>query len=168
MFNKDQIIDKYDDVVYEARECGVAYQGVMTAISDQFAASFKGYAISGLDVPELVYDSVRFHVQAARSYRRQALRELFDDLGDKLEFPNGSKQYQRASRRLEANIGRAFPLGAEEGTDKTLYFWAVDDVKNAVASREENLKKQKASLRLFSSAANRAIRAIREGVTWDD
>lgn len=166
MFNKETIIAKYDDTVYESREGGASYRGVVTSVSDVFGTKYLNTTVSGLDVPELVYDSVRYHVQAARSYRRQALRDLFDDLGDKMDNPVGTKQHTRASNRLALNFGRAFPLGADEGTDKSLGFWAVDDVKNAVASREENLKKQRASLNLFNSAADRAIRAIKEGVSW--
>lgn len=166
MFNKEAIIERYDDLVYESREAGVSYQGIVQSVTDEFAAKFHNTTVSGLDVPELVYDSVRYHVQAARSYRRQALRDLFDDLGDKLEHAPGTKQHTRASRRLTINFERAFPLGAEEGTDKCLGMWRVDDVKNAITSREDNLKKQRASLNLFNSAAQRAIRAMKEGVSW--
>lgn len=168
MFNKEKIIDDYDDLAYESREAGVSYQAIITALTDQYAGEFQNTTVSGLDVPELIYDSIRFHVQTTRSARRQSLKDLFDCLGDKLEAAPGSKEYVRADRRLRANVTRAYPLGAEDGKDKALGMWSVDDVKNSVKSREENLKRQRAAVRQFNIAADRAINAIRRGVSWNE
>lgn len=168
MFNKEKIIDDYDDLAYESREGGVSYQAIIATLTDHYAGKFQNTTVSGLDVPELIYDSVRFHVQATRSARRQSLKDLFDCLGDKLEAEPGSKEYVRADRRLRANVERAYPLGAEDGKDKTLGMWSVDDVKNSVKSREDNLKKQRLAVRQFTDAAGRAITAIQRGVSWND
>ena len=168
MFNKEKIIDDYDDLAYESREAGVSYQAIITTLTDRYTGKFKNTTVSGLDVPELIYDSVRFHVQTTRGARRQSLKDLFDCLGDKLEAAPGSKEYVRADRRLRANVTRAYPLGAEDGKDKALGMWSVDDIKNSVKSREENLKKQRAAVNQFNMAATRAVAAIRGGVRWSD
>lgn len=168
MFNKEKIINDYDDLAYESREGGVSYQSIITALTDDYAGKFKNTTVSGLDVPELIYDSIRFHVQTTRNSRRQDLKRMFEALGDKLESPAGSKPYVAAERRLRANVQRAFPLGDETGTDKALGMWAIDDVKNAKKSREENLAKQRIATEQFNAAADRAIDAIGKGVRWDD
>lgn len=166
MLNKDRIINDYDDMAYESREAGVSYQAIITVLTDKYAKEFQNTTVSGLDVPELIYDSIRFHVQTTRGARRQSLKDMFDCLGDKLDAEPGSKEYERAHRRLTVNIDRAFPLGVEEGTDKALGMWAVDDVKNSIKSREDNLKKQRAAVSQFNLAADRAINAIKNGVDW--
>ena len=168
MFNKEKIINDYDDLAYESREGGVSYQAIITTLTDRYAGKFQNTTVSGLDVPELIYDSIRFHVQATRGARRQSLKDLFDCLGDKLEAAPGSKEYVRADRRLRANVTRAYPLGAEDGKDKALGMWSVDDIKNSVKSREDNLKKQRAAVTQFNMAATRAVAAIRGGVSWND
>ena len=166
MFNKEKIIDRYDELAYEAREGGVSYRELIVFMEDEFATEYAGTSVSGLDVPELIYDSIRFHVQTARGTRRQSLKDLFDCLGDKLDNPKGSKEYTRADARLRSHFGRAYPLGAEDGRDKVLGLWTVDDVKNSVKSRRENLKKQKIAVQQFENAAGRAVQAIKQGVSW--
>lgn len=168
MFNKEKIIDDYDRLAYESRESGVSYQSIITTLTDQYAGEYQNTTVSGLDVPELIYDSIRFHVQTTRNSRRQDLKKMFEALGDKLESPVGSKPYVAAERRLRANVGRAFPLGDEDGTDKTLGMWAIDDVKNAKKSREDNLAKQRIATEQFNTAADRAINAIERGVFWNE
>lgn len=166
MTNRESIIDSYDDFVWETREAGVSYYHAVDALTAERADKFAGHSLSGLDVPELIYDSVRLHIQTTRSNRRQNLRDLFDDLGDKRDFPEGTKQYVAATRRLEANFARAFPLGVDAGTDKALGMWSIDDVRVSMESRRENVKRQQMALRNFEAAAGRAITALREGVTW--
>lgn len=166
MTNRERILDKYDDLVYESREAGFNYQHGITYINDMLAAEWEGNAVSGLDIPDLIFTSVRYHVQSARGARRQSLKDLFEDLADKAEFPAGTREHDAAARRLEANFHRAFPLGADEGIDKALGMWAVHDVEAAIGSRAENVKKQQIALAQFEAAARRAIRALEEGESW--
>lgn len=171
MTNREEIINSYDSLVYESREGGVPYQSIITAVTDKFVGRYKRNSVSipaesQLDVPELIYDSVRFHIQQTRGQRRQYLKDVFDDLGDKAEYPVGSKPHEAAKRRLIVNFERAFPLGTDEGTDKALGAWHLPDVYRAIESRRENVAKQQAALEQFEAAAARAVRAIEKGEWW--
>ena len=166
MTNRERILDKYDALVYESREAGFNYQHGITYINDMLAAEWAGHTVEGLDVPDLIFTSVRYHVQSARGTRRQTLKDRFEDLADKAEFPPGTREHDAAVRRLEANFHRAFPLGADEGVDKALGMWGVRDIQAAVWSRAENLKKQQIAMSQFEDAAHRAIRALEEGEAW--
>ena len=166
MTNRERILEQYDALVYESREAGFNYQHGITYINDMLAAEWEGNAVSGLDIQDLIFTSVRYHVQSARGARRQSLKDLFEDLADKAEYPAGTREHDAAVRRLEANFHRAFPLGADEGIDKALGMWAVHDVKAAITSRLENVKKQQIALAQFEAAARRAMRALEEGESW--
>lgn len=171
MSNREEIVYSYDVMVEKSAETGLSYQDAITVLTDKFVAKHKRGSVeipepSTLDVPELIYDSVRFHVQQTRQQRRQYLKDVFDDIGDKHEFPAGHKAHEAAKRRLIRNFSRAFPLGVDEGKDKALGMWHIPDVLNAIDSRRENLQKQKAALELFEASAARAVRALKEGEWW--
>lgn len=171
MTNREEIIHSYDKLVHESREGGVGYQNIITAVTDKFVSRWNRNSVSipaksSLDVPELIYDSVRFHIQQTRGQRRQYLKDVFNDIGDKAEYPAGSKPHESAKRRLIVNFERAFPLGNDEGRDKALGMWQVSDVWGAVESRRENVKKQQIALEQFEEAAVRAVRAIEKGEWW--
>lgn len=163
--NKEYITSQYDHLIDQSKD-GRTYQETIELITDRMAEKFVNTHVSGLDVPELIYDSVRFHVQTMRSGRRQSLKNLFNDLGDKKDFPDGSWEHDNAHKRLTESIGKSFPLGTDDGIDKVLGMWTITDVYNAVESRRENLARQRQAFKQFDVAAERAIRAIKEGVTW--
>ena len=166
MFNKETIIARYDQAVKKTKAAGISYQIVIADLEAEFAEDFEDHSIRGLDVPELIADSVRYHIQSERSYRRQNLKKMFAALGDKMDYPPESREYKAAVKRLSQNFGKAYPLGVEDGKDKTLGQWYIEDVENSKKSRSENLAKQRAAVKQFSYEANRALRAISEGVGW--
>lgn len=171
MSNRDEIVKSYDEYVTESRETGVSYQDLIMVITDEFIAKHNRGSVSipetsSLSVDELIYDSVRFHVQQTRQQRRQYLKDVFEDIGDKHEFPPGHKAHEAAKRRLIRNFSRAFPLGVDEGKDKALGMWHIPDVERSIESRRENLQKQRAALELFEASAARAVRALGEGESW--
>lgn len=164
--NRTEIIYRYDSLIIGSNSKGMTYQEAIDAITAEKVDRFSGSLISGLDVHELIYDSVRYHVQTTRAGRRQSLKDLFNDLGDKMDYPDGAKEQNKAHNRLIKNFGRGFPLGSADGKDKVLGLWTVDDVYEAIESRADNVARQRAAFVNFDRAANRAIAALKSGVEW--
>ena len=162
-FNKARIIREYDMSVQATRQFGVSSRKVAEELADLYVGEWAGTTVSGLNVEELIRDSVRFHVSSTRASRKQSLRGVFEALGDLMDYPEHSDEHDKAKRRIINNWGRAFPLGVEEGTDKTLSMWSPDDVVAAVEARRENAQRQVASYNLFKTQADRAIRAMESG-----
>lgn len=150
MSNEFWVINNYDSLVKESGTDGLTFEHSRKLLAEKWAIEVEAGTLLP-ERPDLItegYHIVERYLKPLRAVRRNKMRDVISRIVIREDIDNDV---------LSGFLIDSFPLGTNDGRDKTLWFWSRTDFEASVRMRYRKAAEAMAAAREFDANAESAV-----------